>query len=67
MPDAAPQQSLSEQASTLANYLDTRPDCDQFRSQLQQAGTVAPGATTPATDLTAIMERAKEAGCFKHP
>ena len=67
MPDAAPQKSLPEQASTLASYLDTRSDCDPVRTQLEQAGKATPDATTPATDLTAIMEKAKVAGCFKQP
>lgn len=52
-----------QDAAKLAEYIDPRPECGQFRDRLMAAGEGAPASDTMATDFATVMADAKAAGC----
>ena len=64
MVPAKPQQSNAEQAATLLQFIDNRPECQQFRAPLEQAGA-SPAGQTPELNMGEIMDQAFKAGCQK--
>jgi hypothetical protein len=65
-PPAKPQKSHAEQAATLLQYIDARPECQQFRAPLEQASATPAGATVEL-NMGEIMDQAYKAGCQKGP
>jgi TolA-binding protein len=65
-PPAKPQKSHAEQAATLLQYIDARPECQQFRAPLEQASATPTGATVEL-NMGEIMDQAYKAGCQKGP
>jgi hypothetical protein len=63
---AKPQKTPAEQAATLLNFIDTRPECQQFRAPLEQA-SAAPAGTTVELNMGEIMDQAYKAGCQRGP
>jgi hypothetical protein len=63
---AKPQKSVAEQAATLLQFIDNRPECQQFRAPLEQA-SAAPSGTTVDLNMGEIMDQAYKAGCQKGP
>jgi len=61
---AKPQKSYAEQAATLLQFIDTRPECQQFRAPLEQASAASAGATVEL-NMGEIMDQAYKAGCQK--
>jgi len=65
-PPAKPQKSSAEQAATLLQFIDSRPECQQFRAPLEQA-SAAPAGATVELNMGEIMDQAFKAGCQKGP
>jgi hypothetical protein len=63
---AKPQKSQAEQAATLLQFIDTRPECQPFRAPLEQA-SAAPAGATVELNMGEIMDQAYKAGCQKGP
>ncbi len=63
---AKPQKSSAEQAATLLKFIDTRPECQQFRAPLEQA-SASPQAATAELNMAEIMDQAYKAGCQTGP
>jgi len=63
---AKPQASNAEQAATLLQFIDARPECQPFRAQLEQASAAPVGATVDL-NMGEIMDQAYKAGCQKGP
>ncbi len=63
---AKPQKTPAEQAATLLQFIDDRPECQQFRAPLEQA-SAAPAGTTVELNMGEIMDQAYKAGCQKGP
>jgi hypothetical protein len=63
---AKPQKSQAEQAATLLNFIDARPECQQFRAPLEQA-SAAPAGATVELNMGEIMDQAYKAGCQRGP
>jgi len=63
---AKPQKSRAEQAATLLKFIDTRPECQQFRAPLEQA-SAAPAGETVELNMGELMDQAYKAGCQKGP
>jgi hypothetical protein len=61
-----PQKSPAEQAATLLNFIDTRPECQQFRAPLEQA-SAAPAGQAVELNMGEIMDQAYKAGCQRGP
>ena len=47
-------------AASIAVFIDERPECAEYREQLDAAGTTATSA-----ELVAVLEKAHKAGCSK--
>lgn len=64
---AAPAQpeDAAKQAGILAQLIDTRPECAQFRAPLEAASKAAPGAPEAKIDMTDIMRQAQAANCAR--
>lgn len=54
----------ARQAEGLLTLLDTSPDCQPFRDELQEAGRTG---TVPINDMVQVIGRAGKAGCNKKP
>ncbi len=68
-PDALPAKppaSNAEQAATLLQFIETRPECQPFRALLEQA-SAAPAGATVDLNMGEIMDQAYKAGCQKGP
>jgi len=66
-PVALPAKSQkSQRAEALLQFIDTRPECQQFRATLEQA-SAAPADQTVDLDLLALLDQAHKAGCQKNP
>jgi hypothetical protein len=65
-PPAAPQKSPAEQAATLLQFIDDRPECQAFRAPLEQA-SAAPAGQAVELNMGEIMDQAYKAGCQKGP
>jgi hypothetical protein len=63
---AKPQASNAEQAATLLQFIDARPECQPFRAPLEQASAAPVGATVDL-NMGEIMDQAYKAGCQKGP
>jgi hypothetical protein len=63
---APPQKSQAEQAATLLQFIETRPECQQFRAPLEQA-SAAPAGQSVELNMGEIMDQAYKAGCQKDP
>jgi hypothetical protein len=63
---AKPQKTQAEQAATLLQFIDTRPECQPFRAPLEQA-SAAPAGATVELNAGEIMDQAFKAGCQKGP
>jgi hypothetical protein len=63
---AKPQKSVAEQAATLLEYIDSRPECQPFRAPLEQASASPQGAPVEL-NMAEIMDQAYKAGCQKGP
>jgi hypothetical protein len=61
-----PQKSSAEQAATLLQFIDARPECQQFRAPLEQA-SAAPAGQAVELNMAEIMDQAYKAGCQKGP
>lgn len=58
-----PVEDAVQDAAKLAEYIDPRPECGQFRDRLVAAGEGSPAGDTMATDFATVMADAKAAGC----
>jgi len=56
-----PAQDAVQDAAKLAEYIDARPECSQFKDRLAAVGSGAPDQM--ARDFAAVMADAKAAGC----
>jgi len=56
-----PVQDAVQDAAKLAEYIDPRPECGQFKDRLAAVGSGSPDAM--AQDFAAVMADAKAAGC----
>ena len=65
-PPAKPQKSTAEQAATLLEFIDSRPECQPFRAPLEQASASPQGAPVEL-NMGEIMDQAYKAGCQKGP
>lgn len=65
-PPAEPQKSPAEQAATLLQFIDDRPECQAFRAPLEQA-SAAPAGQAVELNMGEIMDQAYKAGCQKGP
>jgi hypothetical protein len=63
---AKPQKSPAEQAATLLQFIDSRPECQSFRAPLEQA-IAAPAGQAVDLNMGEIMDQAYKAGCQKGP
>jgi hypothetical protein len=63
---AKPQKSAAEQAATLLQFIDSRPECQQFRAPLEQV-RAAPQGAPMELNMAEIMDQAYKAGCQKGP
>jgi hypothetical protein len=63
---AEPQKSAAEQAATLLNFIEDRPECQQYRAPLEQA-SAAPAGATVELNMGEIMDQAYKAGCQRGP
>lgn len=61
----APPEDAAKQAGILAQLIDTRPECAQFRAPLEAASKAAPGAPEAKVDMTEIMRQAQAAKCAR--
>lgn len=52
-----------QDAAKLAEYIDPRPECAQFKDRLVAAGAGSPAGDTMAQDFATVMADAKAAGC----
>jgi hypothetical protein len=64
--DASPPAAMepAQKAAALLTLVDTAPQCQSFRMQLEEAGK---SAHSTGADLNAIVVKANEAGCTKKP
>jgi len=62
----APAEDAAKQAGILAQLIDTRPECAQFRAPLEAASKAAPGAPEAKIDMTDIMRQAQAAHCARN-
>jgi hypothetical protein len=62
----APAEDAATQAGILAQLIDTRPECAQFRAPLEAASKAAPGSPEAKIDMTEIMRQAQAANCARH-
>ncbi len=65
-PPAKPQKTPAEQAATLLQFIEDRPECQQFRAPLEQA-SAAPAGATVELNMGEIMDQAYKAGCQRGP
>lgn len=65
-PPAQPQKTPAEQAATLLQFIEDRPECQQFRAPLEQA-SAAPAGATVQLNMGEIMDQAYKAGCQRGP
>ena len=56
-----PKETTAEQATKLLGYIQDKPECQQFRTALEQAQ----GAAGATTNLEQVMADAYKAGCSK--
>lgn len=63
---AKPQKSTAEQAATLLQLIDSRPECQPFRAPLEQVSASPQGAPVEL-NMAEIMDQAYKAGCQKDP
>jgi hypothetical protein len=61
---AEPPMDRGVKAAGLMQLLDTSPQCQKFRDQLEQAGKV-PAGSPGAVDMSKIVAQANEAGCAR--
>ena len=61
----APAEDAASQAGILAQLIDTRPECAQFRTALEAASKAAPGSPEAKIDMTEIMRQAQVANCAR--
>jgi hypothetical protein len=54
----------AQKAAGLLALIDSAPQCQSFRTQLEEAGK---SANSTGADLNAIVAKANEAGCTKKP
>ena len=59
------QKDASRQAQKLANMIEDRPECQQYRNRLFEAGNGSPVAGTTQMAFVETMKAAGEAGCRK--
>lgn len=60
-PPVDPAEDAVQDAAKLAEYIDPRPECGQFKDRLAAVGSGSPDAM--AQDFAAVMADAKAAGC----
>lgn len=60
----AEEKSSAEQAQTLLQFIEDKPECQPFRAQLEQAAQ-APAGQAVALDMGQLMDDAFKAGCQK--
>lgn len=60
----AEQKTSAEQAQTLLQFIEDKPECQSFRAQLEQAAQ-APAGQTVTLDMGQLMDEAFKAGCQK--
>lgn len=60
----AEQKTSAEQAQTLLQFIEDKPECQSFRAQLEQAAQ-APAGQAVALDMGQLMDEAFKAGCQK--
>lgn len=58
-----PVQDAVQDAAKLAEYIDPRPECGQFKDRLMAASEGSPASDTMAKDFATVMADAKAAGC----
>lgn len=63
-PPPAPKISREEMTTGLLELIDTAPQCQQFRTQLEE-GSKAPPEQVTTDDLNRIVAQAYKAGCGK--
>jgi hypothetical protein len=63
---APPAMDRSEKAAGLLTLIDTAPQCQSFRAQLEEAAKV-PADSPQAVDMNQIVASAHAAGCGKKP
>ena len=67
----APQPSMgpADYPAKLLPFIDTTPQCQPFRVQLEEAGKVQSNDPLPIdmNQVNAIVARAAEAGCYRKP
>jgi hypothetical protein len=61
----APSEDAATQAGILAQLIDTRPECAQFRAPLEAASKAALGSPEAKIDMTEIMRQAQLANCAR--
>lgn len=61
-----PPQTREAKAQGLMALIDTAPQCQEYRQQLEEAGKV-PADAAGAVDLNTIVAAAHAAGCSKKP
>ena len=63
-PPPPPKMSREDMAKSLLDLIDTAPQCQQFRTQLED-GSKAPPEQVSTDDLNRIVAQAYAAGCGK--
>ena len=64
-----PSMGPADYPSQLLPFIDTKPECQPFRTQLEEAGKVQSTDPLPVdmNEVNQIVAKAAEAGCYRKP